>query len=500
MVALDYPQQATLDVINPVTQAVIGSIPRTTADEVAQAIAKARIAQNEWASLPVKERGQYLRRWMDLLWQKQDEGMAIVRRENGKTTGSAYLEFMLIQNVGQYLIHQAKHILKPKRRRSLFPGIQSAKVFYKPHGVVGIITPWNYPFAIPFVDMMPAVMAGNAVLFKPSEITPYVVEWGVNLMVEAGFPQNLVQVVQGGGETGQALVEQVDFIQFTGSTATGRKVAATAANRLIPYSLELGGKDPAIVLNDADPAMTAIGLLQGAFENCGQMCISIERVYVEEGIYDELLENLKQYASDLTMGTDAGLDVVVGSMTNEAEFNRTKDHIEDALGKGARILTGGNPRPDLGPLFFEPTILTDVDHNMAIMQEETFGPVMPIMKVKNADEAVQLANDSIYGLSASIFSRNLKQAENLARQIDTGDVNVNRAQYATGTPSLPTGGQRESGTGRRNGPEGLLKYTTSQAILLDNLRGAEKSLVILTPTVLFLMKTMRAIRRHIAFI
>jgi succinate-semialdehyde dehydrogenase/glutarate-semialdehyde dehydrogenase len=246
--------------------------------------------------------------------------------------------------------------------------------------------------------------------------------------------------------------------------------------------------------------MAAIGLIQGAFENAGQMCISIERVYVEEAAYEPLLRSLKRYIQDVKIGAGPGMDIVMGSMTNQAEFDRTREHIQDALDKGARLLYGGNPLPDKGALFHEPTILVDVDHSMLVMQEETFGPLLPIMKVHSADEAVRLANKTDYGLSASIFSRNLQRAEQLAQRINSGDVSVNRAQFVTATPSLPSGGQKQSGTGRRNGPEGLLKYTATQSVLLDNLIGAEKSVSLTNDTVLTTIGILRKIRRYVPFI
>ena len=491
-------ERETIDVLNPVTQEVIGQISVTPPDLVADVAERARFAQKTWGALTVKERNRFIRRWLDLLWDNQAEGIQVLRRENGKADGSALIEFITVDNVGQYYINHAKKILKPERRASLFPFVQWAKVFHKPHGVVGIISPWNYPFALPFMDMIPALIAGNTVVLKPSESTPFIAEWAVDLMYQAGIPRDVVQIVQGDGRTGSSLINHVDFLQFTGSTTTGIKVGHACVKRLIPHSLELGGKDPAIVLADADPDITAVNLIQGAFENSGQMCISIERVYVEEGVYDQLISSLTHYMSGMTQGSDE--DAVVGSMTNQAEFDRTQAHLDDAVKKGAKIITGGNPRPDLGELFFEPTILTDVDHSMAIMRDETFGPVMPIMKVKNTQEAIRLANDTEYGLSASVFSSNLKRAQDIALKIESGDVNVNRAQYATGTPSLPSGGQGYSGTGRRNGKEGLLKYTASQSVVVDNLIGAEKSLKIATPFAVTIIKTLRRIRRYIPFI
>lgn len=489
-----------IDVLNPVTQQCIGQIPRTTKEEVADAVERARFAQQAWAALTVKERTHFFRRWLDLMWKKQAEGIRTLKRENGKTEASAFIEFMVVDLVGQYYIHNAPKILKPKRRPALFPGVQFAKLYHKPIGVVGIITPWNYPLALPFMDMTAALLAGNSVILKPSEITPFIADFGVNLMHEAGIPRDVVQVIHGDGKTGAALVDLVDYVQFTGSTEVGRKVGMRAAERLVPFSVELGGKDPAIVLADANIDLTAVALIQGAFENAGQMCISIERVYVEETIYDALIERLQFHMQRMHLSPDDGFEVVVGSMTNRRELERTKAHITDALAKGAKIIAGGNERPDLGPLFFEPTILIDVDHSMEIMREESFGPLMPIMKVKDSKEAIRLANDSRYGLSASIYSRNLKRAGEIAIQLDTGDVSINRAQFVSGTPALPMGGQRESGLGRRNGPEGLLKYTASQSVLSDNQLGMQTELLIATPLVVTLVKVLRAIRRYVPFL
>lgn len=489
-----------MDVRNPVTGEIIGSIPITPPEEVAAVIARARVAQRTWGALSVRERGALLRRWADLLWENQEEGMQIIRRETGKPDSGAFLELMALDGVVNYYYHEAPKILKPKARRTLFPFVHFAKVFYKPHGVVGIISPWNYPFLLPFMDLVPALFAGNTIVMKPSEVTPFSAEFGVEMMYRAGIPRDVIQIVHGDGRTGAAVVEDVDYIGFTGSTATGRKVALKAAERLIPYSLELGGKDPSIVLRDAQLDMAAAGLLRGAFENAGQVCISVERAYVEEAIYDRFLERLLYYASLFNFGPGDGMDVHMGSLTNLREVERTEAHIQDALDKGARVIFGGKRRPDLGPLFFEPTILVDVDHSMDVMREETFGPLLPIMQVRSADEAVQLANDSPYGLSASIFTTNYARGEQLARQIDTGDVSINRTQMVVGTPALPSGGQRESGIGRRNGPEGLLKYVTTQSILIDTMLGQKPELSLADPLTLKIVLILRALRRYLPFI
>lgn len=506
MVAIDQPQTETdgsrpmIDVINPATQARIGQIPITSRAEVAATVERARFAQQAWGALAVTERTRFIRRWLDAMWEHQSDAIRRLREENGKSDASAYLEFVTVDTIAQYYIHHAPRLLRTQSRSALFPLVQRVQLHRKPRGVVGVISPWNYPFALPFMDAIPALIAGNSVVLKPSEITPFIAQFAVEMMHEVGIPQDVMQIVHGDGTTGAALVDHVDYVQFTGSNAVGRKIGTRCVERLIPFSLELGGNDPSIVLADADPEATAVGLIQGAFENNGQMCISIERVYVEAAIYDNLLAELLQRVPQLRLNSGGGMDVTIGSMTNRAELERTQAHIQDALDKGATLLAGGKPRPDLGELFFEPTILTDVDHSMAIMTEETFGPVLPIMRVRDSQEAVQLANQNIYGLSASIFSRDLRRAEEIATQIDSGDVSINRAQFVIATPSLPFGGQRESGLGRRNGDVGLLKYTASQSILTDKMWITDQDLTIATPRTMFAVNALRHLRRYIPFI
>lgn len=490
----------TINVTNPITGDVIGEIDVTSPQQVADMVTRARAAQPAWGALTPRDRGLLLTRWRDMLWERQEEAIRILRRENGKTDASAFIELAVADNVAQYMVHHAPRLLKPERRRALIPLIQRAKVHYKPVGVVGIITPWNYPVALPLIDIVPALLAGNSVVLKPSELTPFIADFVVSLMHDAGIPRNVLQIAHGDGTTGAALVEHVDYVQFTGSVEVGKKVGKRCVERLVPFSLELGGKDPCIVLNDAQVDLAAAGIMAGAFENAGQMCISVERVYVEAGIYDAFLERIRHHIQDLTIGPDDGDHMVMGSMTQEEALKRTEAHIADAVTKGAQVIYGGNRRPNLGPLFFEPTILINCDHSMDIMHEETFGPVLPIMKVQNADEAIALANDSIYGLSASIFTSDLARGEALGLQLDTGDVNINRPQFVTGTPSLPMGGERSSGLGRRGGPEGLLKYTKSQSMVIDSLIGTEASLIIGNPTVKAASRIMRQIRKWLPFV
>ncbi len=489
-----------IEIQNPISGETIGTVPITPRDEVAAVVERARSAQVEWGARSVKERGKIIRRWADMIWDARDELIRIIRDESGKVEAGALTEILVFDSLIQYYYSNAHKILKPQKRRTLFPGIERAKVYYKPHGVVGVISPWNYPFVLPMMDVVPALFAGNAVVFKPSEVTAFSGQFAVDKMREAGIPHDVIQTVHGDGTTGAALVDYVDYIAFTGSTAVGRKVAMRAAERLIPSSIELGGKDPAIILKDANLDMAAAGILRGALENAGQVCISVERVYVEAAIYDQFVDKLQHYAEKLKIGSDPGMDVHMGSMTNQRELLRCEGHIKDAVDKGAEVIYGGKRRPDLGPNFLEPTIVVNVDHSMDIMREESFGPLLPVMKVNDVDEAIRLANDNEYGLSASIYTGNLKRGEQLALKIDTGDVSINRSQIVTGTPSLPMGGQKHSGIGRRNGPEGLLRFTAPQSVLVDNLFAQKPDLRHLDPMTLRTFLLLRKLRRWLPFI
>lgn len=454
-------------VTNPVTGAEIGRITPAGRDAVQAAVDRARAAQPAWEALGVKARARLLRRWADLIWDDQARLLDTIIAETGKARVGAFNELFVFDNTVAYYASRAPRILRPQTRRGLFPIFQSVRVHYRPHGVAGFITPWNYPFLLAFCDMIPALIAGNTAVIKPSDVTPFSAHYGVEMLHRAGVPAEVVQLVDGAGETGEALVDCVDYVSFTGSTAVGRKVAVQAAQRLIPYSLELGGKDPLIVLRDADLDQAAAGTLIGALENAGQVCTSVERVYVEAPVYDAFLEQVRRRAADLALGTTYAHHM--GSLTNERELLRTEAHIADAVGKGARLVSGGKRRPDLGPLFFEPAILADVDHTMALMQEETFGPLVAVMKVNDADEALRLANDSPYGLSGAIYTRDMQRGEALARRIDSGDVSVNRPLAIWGAVDAPMGGQKSSGIGRRGGPEGLLRFVTPQSIVLDRI-------------------------------
>lgn len=492
-------QQQQIDVTAPFTGETLRTITISTTEDVQAAAARARAAWPAWAARSVRERAHLLRAWTDLAWAEREHIIGLMQQEAGKTRDGGFSEILGADAVVQYYLRTAPRLLRPQKRRPLFPLVHRARVYHHPYGVAGFIAPWNYPYLLSFIDMIPALIAGNAALLKPSEITPSAAEYGIELMHRAGIPQDVVQVLHGDGSTGAALVDEVDYICFTGSTAVGRKVAARAGERLIPCSLELGGKDPAIVLRDADLDLAAARLLNGALENAGQLCISIERAYVEAPIYDALLERIRHWAGTIKLGPQP--DAHVGSLTNQRELDRTMAHVRDAVEKGARVLLGGHPRPDLGPLFFEPTVLVDVDHTMDVMREESFGPLLPIMKVQDAEEALRLANDNPYGLAASVFTRSLRQGEALATRMQSGNVAVNRTSAASlATFSLPFSGFGESGLGARNGPEGLLRFVAKQSIVVENPIFQRPSVALLDPMSRAGYLTMRALRRVLPFI
>ncbi len=500
IVEMTVAQRRQISVTNPATGEQIGLLPLMEHAEVEAAVGRARAAQPDWEQMGVRPRARLLRQWGEAIWRDRDHLIETIRRETGKSESSAFVEVTALDNIVNFYVQQAARILRPQKRRALFPLIQRARVYYRPYGVVGFITPWNYPHLNGLGDLIPALIAGNAVVLKPSDITPYTALYGVERMIEIGVPRDVIQIVTGDGSTGRALVEYVDYLSFTGSTVTGRMVAQRAAERLIPYTLELGGKDPLIVLNDADLDAAVAGTLRSALENAGQACTSIERVYIEAGIYDAFIARALDWVQRFTMGAQSGYDVCMGCMTNERELLRVEEHIRDAVEKGARVIYGGKRRPDLGTLFFEPTILVDVDHSMKLMTEETFGPLIPIMRVRDANEAIRLANDSDYGLSASIYTRDLRRGEQLARRIESGDVAINRPQMVFGTPSLPMGGVKQSGIGRRNGPEGLLRFVRPQSILIDTLIGPPPSLTFTDPLTMAAVKGIRFARRRLPFI
>jgi succinate-semialdehyde dehydrogenase/glutarate-semialdehyde dehydrogenase len=364
---------------------------------------------------------------------------------------------------------RAPGLLRPRRRGGAIPVLTRTFEHHRPLGVVGIINAWNYPFNLPASDGAEALLAGNAVLLKPDSQTPFTALLLAELLAEAGLPDGLFQVLPGSGaELGPALVAGVDHLMFTGSTATGRKLAVACAERLIGFSGELGGKNPLLVLDDADLATAAAGTAHGAFANTGQVCVGIERAYVHTAVYDEFVERLVARVGALRLGVGYDWKLDVGSLSSARQLRSVSAHVADAVAKGATVLAGGHARPDLGPYCYEPTVLTGVTEDMALCREETFGPVLAVYRVDTVDEAVARANDSAYGLNASVWSA--RRGPEVAALLRTGTVNVNEGYAATwGSHAAPMGGMGESGMGRRHGDHGLLKYTEPQTVSVQRL-------------------------------
>lgn len=496
-----HPESGMMTVTNPVTEEIIGMVENMSTETVKETAARARAAYQMWNARGLHNRLALLGTFRDLLWQNQSTMIDIIRQETGKTSGGAFAEVAGIDITITWLMHNAPRVLRPEPRAALFPFLQSAKVYKKPYGVAGFISPWNYPLLLSVIDAIAALAAGNTVIIKPSEVTPFTTLYAMDLMHTAGIPRDVVQVVTGDGKTGAALVDNVDVLCFTGSTESGRRVAVHAAQRLIPYSLELGGKNAMLVLKDADLDIAASSLLAGALDATGQMCVSIERVYIEREVYAAFCDTLTTYAETLVIGSGAGFDVHVGSLTNARELERSERIVADALDKGARLLYGGKRRPDLGPLFYEPAILADCTDDMAVMHEEVFGPVIGLQAVDSVDEALARTNASEYGLSGAVYTRDLRKGEHIALQIDAGDVVVNRGSAATiAAGTLPWGGMKQSGIGRRGGPEGLLRFVQPQSVVIDRRWERSNAVTLVDPLTVFGVKAMRLIRRYVPFI
>ncbi len=459
-----------IPVENPATGEIIATVPDLDAGAVAELALRARAAQPAWAELGFAGRAHVLRRAQRWLLDNSERIARTIVAETGKTWEDAQLaEISYAANAFGFWAKNGEKFLADEKVHTSSVLLMGKKLMLRhlPVGLVGVIGPWNYPLTNSFGDCIPALMAGNSVLLKPSEITPLTSLLMTDGMRECGLPPDVLQIATGRGATGAAVVEEVDMIMFTGSTRTGRKVAEAAARRLIPCSLELGGKDPMIVLRDADLQRAANLATYYSMQNCGQTCISVERVYVEAPVYDEFVELVTDKVRALRQGrTDGGPGTVeVGAMTFPPQVDTVEQHVNDAIAKGARAVVGGHRGPGPGH-WFEPTVLVDVDHSMQIMQEETFGPTLPIMKVADAEEAIRLANDTPYGLGASVITRDGERGAQLARRIEAGAVNINDALINYLALELPMGGRKASGLGSRHGAGGIRKYTAEQAVVI----------------------------------
>ena len=455
----------------PVTGQPLAMVPQSDAGDVKEAFARARRAQQAWARTSLEHRSEILLRLHDVVLDRQDEIMDIVCWESGKARKDAYDEALHVALTARYYARTAHAHLDTERKLGVVPGLTRVEVNHVPKGVIGIIAPWNYPFTLALCDGIPALLAGNAVVTKPDAQTMLTGLLGAQLMEEAGFPRDLWNVVAGPGrELGGAMIERSDYVCFTGSTATGKLIAQQCADRLIGCSLELGGKNPFLVLRDADLDRAAEGAVRASFSNAGQLCVSMERMFVADQVYDRFKARFvaRTQALALRPGIEWGSDM--GSLISQDQLDTVMAHVADAVTKGATVLAGGRARPDLGPYFYEPTILEGVTPEMTCFGEETFGPVVSLYRFHDEADAVSRANAGEYGLNASIYSRDTRRARLLARQIRCGTVNVNEAFAATfASIDSPMGGMRESGMGRRQGVEGIRRYTESQSVAVQRL-------------------------------
>ncbi|WP_327139518.1 succinic semialdehyde dehydrogenase [Nocardia sp. NBC_01327] len=450
------------------TGKTLGTVPVGTAADVTAAVAKARAAQAEWAARPVKERAEVFNRYRDLVVENREYLMDVVQAETGKARWAAQEEIMGLMMAARYFARVAPQLLASHSVAGAFPLLNRAAVRHVPKGVVGVIAPWNYPMLLSIGDSIPALLAGNAVVVKPDSQTPYSSLANAELFARAGLPRDLFAVVTGPGTVvGTAIVDVCDYLMFTGSSTTGRTLAEQCGRRLIGFSAELGGKNPMIVTAGANLDKVAKAAVRACFSNAGQLCISIERLYVEKSIAAEFTEKFVAAVKDAKLGAAYDYSQDIGSLISEAQLETVTKHVADAVSKGAKVLAGGNARPDLGQLFFEPTVLTDVTNAMECGRNETFGPLVSIYPVENVEEAITRANDTEYGLNASVWAGSKAEGERIAERLHAGTVNIDEGYApAWGTTGAPMGGMGISGVGRRHGPDGLLKFTEPQTVVV----------------------------------
>jgi len=464
--------------VNPATGEVLRELECAGEGDVHAAVSRAQVAQAAWAELGLRRRIDVLREFQRNLYLRKSEIAAAITREVGKPLVEALVtEVLVVLDAARFLIDNAWGLLRdePVPHGNLVTKLKSGWLVREPHGVIGIISPWNYPFSIPATETLAALVAGNAVVLKPSELTPLVALELASLLHAAGVPKDVFQVVIGEGPAGAALLRSpIDKLVFTGSVATGKRIAAAAAERLLPVVLELGGKDPMLVLDDADVDVASSAAVWGAFVNAGQACLSVERCYVHRSLYESFAKACAEKTKQLRVGNGMDSHTDVGPMIQERQVRIVESHVEDAKARGARVLAGGKRLPELGPNFYAPTVLADVTQEMRIMREETFGPVLPVMACADDDEAVRLANDSEYGLAASVWTRDRKRGERLARRIHAGTVMVNDVISCFGISEAPHGGVKASGVGRTHGRFGLDEMVRVKYLDMDRMPGMKK--------------------------
>ncbi len=455
----------TRTTVSPLTGDDVAVVPVSTEQDVLDAFAAARVAQSQWARTPLRTRKRALLKLHDLVLKHQDELLDLIQLESGKARSHAFDEVLHAALTGRYYGRRLSRILGPHRRGGVYPVITKVRQYQQPKGVVGLITPWNYPLSMALVDGLAAVAAGNAVVHKPDSQSPLTSLAVVELMQQAGFPKDLWQVVSGAGSViGSVIIAHADYICFTGSTATGKRIAAQCSDRLIGCSLELGGKNPMIVLPGADVAKAVEGTITGAFSSAGQLCVSIERIYVHDSLYPQFRDALAARVQNLTYGANGDWEVEMGTLVSPSQLATIEKHVANALDNGATLVAGGRARPEIAPWFHEPTVLENVTAAATCFADETFGPLVSLYRYESVGEAVDAANSTVYGLNASVWGP-VRRAKQVAPRIKAGTVNINEGFAATfGSIDAPMGGMKESGTGRRQGAEGLLRFTETQSI------------------------------------
>ncbi|MGV8884603.1 MAG: succinic semialdehyde dehydrogenase [Microbacteriaceae bacterium] len=500
--SLTFSGATTASVIAPFTGEVLHELPLSSAADVADAASAARVAQIAWRAAGFAHRRRVLLKAHDLLLADRERLMDALQSETGKTRGQAFEEVFSGASVTRYYAVSARSFLATRRRRAGIPLVMQARVSYRPKGIVGVITPWNYPLSLSLMDIIPALAAGNGVVQKADNQGALSILASRQAFITAGVPEALWAVVAGdGNEIGNAVVDASDYVCFTGSTATGTRVGERAASRLVGASLELGGKNPLIVLDDVNPTQAAANAVYSCYSSMGQLCVSIERIYVQRAVAAAFTKEFVARVSSLAQGPAFDFSTDVGSLTSAAQLERVQAHVDDAVAKGATVLTGGTARPDLGPFFFEPTVLTDVTDDMQCAANETFGPVVAIHIVDTVEQAVAVANDTEYGLNSSIFSGSRARARRVADLIDSGSVNINEGYRASfSSVDAPMGGMKKSGLGRRNGREGILRFADSRTVAestgLLTLPRTGKEFAALSGVMVTLLVALKAIRRR----
>ncbi len=456
---------------NPATGEVLAELPCATPDDVRAAVTRAKAAQPQWQATTVHDRIAILRKFQKLLSEHRNDVAQLICREAGKPTAEALAtEVLVVLDAAQFCIANAYRFLRdqPLPHANLAMKTKRGNLVHEPYGVIGIVAPWNYPFSIPAIETLGALVTGNAVVLKPSELTPLVALELQHLLLAAGLHPDLMQVVVGEGPAGAALVESaIDKLMFTGSVATGKRVGEAAARRLLPVVLELGGKDPMIVLDDADLEVATSGALWAAFMNAGQTCLSLERCYVHRSLYEPFLAKCREKIARLRVGDGVDSEVEIGPMIHQRQLKIVEEQVNDAVQRGARLLAGGKPLTGLGPNFYAPTLLGNVTHDMRVMQEETFGPVLPVAPFDSDEDAIRLANDSEFGLAASVWTGSRRRGEAMAARIKAGTVMLNDMISCFGIAEAPHGGFKQSGIGRTHGEMGLREMVQTKYVDVD---------------------------------